>query len=147
MDNIMKYYSLVGERAIPVCMPIYFFLKKDYCKAAEVTLIHTPQTREVAERSESFLKREFDKRVRTGLVSYSDFIEHLKAESLDATAAINLTPGMAWQVAEMVLHLPADITCINMDYRYIYRYMLKDGIDSAIPVKIKKNLRSKTTVS
>jgi hypothetical protein len=143
MDDIICYYSLVGERGIPVCMPIYFLLKENYRKKAEVTLIHTPHTTEVADLSASFLKQEFKNRVRISLVVYDDFIRALKSNSIDEKAEINLTPGMSWQVAEVILNLPENITCINMDYRYLYRYVLKDGIDSASPVKIDRKLTLK----
>ncbi|RMG00266.1 MAG: hypothetical protein D6726_11535 [Nitrospirae bacterium] len=139
-SDLLHYYSLVGNRAIPVCMPLYQYLKGNPDLRADATLVCTEGSRDVAGVSEEFFRKEFGERVSVDVVSYDRFMTDLKAGAVQSDGVINLSPGMNWQVSEVVLNLPEGFQCVNLDYRYIYRYPLDTGIEDADRMEMRYDL-------
>ncbi|RME62418.1 MAG: hypothetical protein D6778_11225, partial [Nitrospirae bacterium] len=140
MEGSLKYYSLVGTRAIPVCMPLYVLLKKDTSLYADAVLVCTDSTVTVAKKVESFLVKEFPERVSVSIISYRDFISQLSKKGIEDNALVNLTPAMNWQVAQTTTVLPPLARCVHLDYRHLYIYPLEVGIDKAKKIPIDFNL-------
>jgi hypothetical protein len=121
----IHYYSLVGKRAIPVCLPLFTILHRN-AKRAEVNLIYTGGTYNEAEECKNFIEEVFRDRVSIQIVAYKDIIDKLDKISLPTNSFWNLSPGMNWQVSEVTLKMDNNSTILLADTEYLYFYKSED---------------------
>ncbi|MEM1782595.1 MAG: hypothetical protein QW483_01795, partial [Nanopusillaceae archaeon] len=121
--SAIKYYSLVGRRAIPVVLPLIALMKQHSFKPEEleITLVVTKESKEVANKVINFLDKHYNLK-KFNLVDYDDFLQMTDTIPSEKNVFFNLTSGMNWQVSEVILKLniDSDITFLYQDYNYLY---------------------------
>lgn len=87
----------------------------------DITLISTEATKEVASTVSRFLESNYNLK-KINLINYDSFLQMINSISSEEKVYFNMTPGMNWQVSEIILKLntDCDIIILYQDYSYLY---------------------------
>lgn len=129
--EILNFYTLVGERPIPVLMGLWTLLSRNQNLKVKSTFIHTTQTRKIAEKVSEFLKNYFKGRFYDeSFLLYNDFISRLMKGNIEEKVFFNFTPGMGWQISEILLHMPENLSFTGYynDFEHLYFFDAENAL-------------------
>ncbi|MDQ7031598.1 MAG: hypothetical protein Q9M37_02630 [Desulfonauticus sp.] len=123
---MLNIYAVVGERALPVILPIINLLDGEN-QPSQVALIHTDKTKKIADLAQNYLKNKYTNDFLCTQITTNEFLEQLKNNQLNLqNSYFNLTPGLNWFISKVTLHLSGAETILYADNQYLYFFSAKD---------------------
>jgi|GEM_PF-685558 len=127
--------SCVGARPLAVISPIKTLIIRKSFKPEHTSIILMPtsQTQKKAEDCKEWFLEAFPE-IAVEIVVFDDknlppLMEHIKKSA--EKIYFNSDPGMNWQIAKMVIHLPQNTQLMYADYEFLYLWPIdKDIKDS-----------------